>query len=93
MPIKLLAHRDLKYLDNDIFICLGLNLVPIKFLMSFNILYFVMPMSMPLQEEGVLRGQELDNAVLDANYTKAIQIAFELRRPHKLFELFAGLCR
>jgi len=46
-----------------------------------------------LQEEGVLRGQDLENAVLDADYTKAIQIAFELHRPHKLFELFAELCR
>lgn len=45
------------------------------------------------QEEGVLRGQELENAVLDANYSKAIQIAFELRRPHKLFELFSNLCK
>lgn len=45
------------------------------------------------QEEGVLRGQELENAVLDADYTKAIQLAFELRRPHKLFELFASVCR
>lgn len=46
-----------------------------------------------MQEEGVLKGQELENAVLDADYTRAIQIAFELRRPHKLFELFAELCR
>lgn len=46
-----------------------------------------------MQEEGVLKGQELENAVLDADYSKAIQIAFELRRPHKLFELFAELCR
>ncbi|KDP39531.1 hypothetical protein JCGZ_02551 [Jatropha curcas] len=45
------------------------------------------------EEEGVLKGQELENAVLDADYTKAIQIAFELRRPHKLLELFADLCR
>ncbi|XVE62302.1 hypothetical protein DITRI_Ditri06bG0107400 [Diplodiscus trichospermus] len=45
------------------------------------------------EEEGVLRGQELENAVLDAEYKKAIQIALELRRPHKLFELFSGLCR
>ncbi|KAK8542849.1 hypothetical protein V6N12_015427 [Hibiscus sabdariffa] len=45
------------------------------------------------EEEGVLRGQELENAVLDAEYTKAIQIALELRRPHKLFELFSELCR
>lgn len=46
-----------------------------------------------IQEEGVLKGQELENAVSDADYTKAIQIAFELRRPHKHFELFAELCR
>ncbi|XP_061944570.1 protein TORMOZ EMBRYO DEFECTIVE-like [Populus nigra] len=45
------------------------------------------------EEEGVLRCQELENAVLDADYNKSIQIAFELRRPHKLFELFAELCR
>ncbi|KAE8077499.1 hypothetical protein FH972_016059 [Carpinus fangiana] len=45
------------------------------------------------EEEGVLKGQDLENAVSDADYTKAIQIAFELRRPHKLFELFAELCR
>lgn len=46
-----------------------------------------------MQEEGVLRGQELENAALDADYTKAIQLAIELHRPHKLFELFNGLCR
>jgi len=46
-----------------------------------------------MQEEGVLKGQELENAVSDADYTKAIQIAFELRRPHRLFELFSELCR
>ncbi|KAJ7956236.1 Transducin beta-like protein 3 [Quillaja saponaria] len=45
------------------------------------------------EEEGVLKGQELENAVSDADYAKAIQIAFELRRPHKLFEIFAELCR
>ncbi|KAE8707862.1 hypothetical protein F3Y22_tig00110372pilonHSYRG00187 [Hibiscus syriacus] len=45
------------------------------------------------EEEGVLRGKELENAVLDAEYTKAIQFALELRRPHKLFELFSELCR
>ncbi|TYH92542.1 hypothetical protein ES332_A13G188800v1 [Gossypium tomentosum] len=45
------------------------------------------------EEEGVLRGQELENALLDAEYTKAIQIALELRRPRKLFELFSELCR
>jgi hypothetical protein len=46
-----------------------------------------------MQEEGVLKGQELENAVSDADYTKAIQIAFELRRPRKLFELFAEIFR
>lgn len=46
-----------------------------------------------LQEEGVLKGQELENALSDADYTKAIQIAFELRRPHRLMELFSELSR
>ncbi|TVU15947.1 hypothetical protein EJB05_39491 [Eragrostis curvula] len=46
-----------------------------------------------LQEEEVLRGQELENAVSDSNYTRAIQLAFELRRPHRLLELFSQLCR
>uniref|UniRef100_A0A1J3DCT9 Transducin beta-like protein 3 n=1 Tax=Noccaea caerulescens TaxID=107243 RepID=A0A1J3DCT9_NOCCA len=45
------------------------------------------------EEETILRGQELENAVLDAEYTKAIRLAFELRRPHKAYELFAGLCK
>lgn len=45
------------------------------------------------EEEGVLRGQELENAVLDADYAKAIQIAFQLRRPHKLLDLFGKICR
>ncbi|KMT19395.1 hypothetical protein BVRB_1g012450 [Beta vulgaris subsp. vulgaris] len=45
------------------------------------------------EEEGVLRGQELENAVSDADYAKAIQIAFELRRPRRLFELLSELCR
>ncbi|KAF8369439.1 hypothetical protein HHK36_032554 [Tetracentron sinense] len=45
------------------------------------------------EEEMVLKGQEMENALSDADYTKAIQIAFELRRPHKLFDMFAELCR
>ncbi|KFK25898.1 hypothetical protein AALP_AA8G177000 [Arabis alpina] len=45
------------------------------------------------EEEAILRGQELENAVLDAEYSKAIRIAFELRKPHRVYELFAGLCR
>lgn len=44
------------------------------------------------EEETVLRGQDLENAVLDADYTKAIRLAFELRRPHRLFQLFSELC-
>lgn len=45
------------------------------------------------EEEAILRGQELENAVSDADYTKAIRLAFELRRPHKLFDLFSQLRR
>ncbi|KAI4343751.1 hypothetical protein L6164_011061 [Bauhinia variegata] len=45
------------------------------------------------EEEGVLKGQELENAISDSDYTKAIQIAFELRRPRRLFQLFSELCR
>ncbi|KAL6008390.1 hypothetical protein ACLOJK_033899 [Asimina triloba] len=45
------------------------------------------------EEEGILKGQELENAVVDSDYARAIQLAFELRRPHKLFDLFAELCR
>ncbi|KAF8378925.1 hypothetical protein HHK36_030274 [Tetracentron sinense] len=40
-----------------------------------------------------MQSQEMENALSDADYTKAIQIAFELRRPHKLFDMFAELCR
>ncbi|EMS63577.1 Transducin beta-like protein 3 [Triticum urartu] len=45
------------------------------------------------KEEEVLRGQELENAVSDSDYTRAIQLAFELRRPRRLLELFSQLCR
>ncbi|KAK6936527.1 WD40 repeat [Dillenia turbinata] len=45
------------------------------------------------EEEAVIKGQELENALSDSDYTKAIQLAFELRRPHKLLELFSELCR
>jgi U3 small nucleolar RNA-associated protein 13 len=43
------------------------------------------------EEEDTLKGQELQNAISDAEYSKAIQIAFELRRPHQLFNLFSQL--
>ncbi|KAM3370025.1 hypothetical protein ACQJBY_017725 [Aegilops geniculata] len=45
------------------------------------------------KEEEVLRGQELENAVSESDYTRAIQLAFELRRPRRLLELFSQLCR
>ncbi|KAL3630813.1 hypothetical protein CASFOL_023797 [Castilleja foliolosa] len=39
------------------------------------------------------RGIDLENAENDKDYTRAIQLAFELRRPHKLLDLFSKLCR
>ncbi|MCL7032405.1 hypothetical protein MKW94_026349 [Papaver nudicaule] len=45
------------------------------------------------EEEGVLKGQELENALSDANYIKAIKTGFELRKPQKLFELFSELIK
>lgn len=57
------------------------------------LIYFVHWVFLLVQEEAILRAQELENAVSDADYTKAIQLAFELRRPHKLFDLFSRLCR
>ncbi|GAB2224604.1 hypothetical protein Droror1_Dr00005366 [Drosera rotundifolia] len=45
------------------------------------------------KEENILKVQELENAVLDADYTKAIKIAFELRRPQKLLELLSEIHR
>ncbi|KAI3809326.1 hypothetical protein L1987_25297 [Smallanthus sonchifolius] len=45
------------------------------------------------EKESLLKRQELENVVLDANYTKAIHLAFKFRRPHKLFELFGAVCR
>jgi hypothetical protein len=68
----------------DIWVFFYLDLI-YSFILSYIIMF--------MQEEGVLKGQELENAVSDADYTKAIQIAFELRRPRKLFELFAEIFR
>ncbi|CAN0878554.1 Protein TORMOZ EMBRYO DEFECTIVE, partial [Linum grandiflorum] len=45
------------------------------------------------EEERILKGQTLENAIMDKDYSKAIQLAFELDRPRKLFELFSELCR
>ncbi|XP_059305449.1 protein TORMOZ EMBRYO DEFECTIVE-like isoform X1 [Lycium ferocissimum] len=45
------------------------------------------------EEEGVLRSQELKNALIDADYNRAIQIALELRRPHDLLDMFGEINR
>ncbi|GAB2235553.1 hypothetical protein Droror1_Dr00025981 [Drosera rotundifolia] len=45
------------------------------------------------EEESILKVQELENAMSDGDYTKAIQIAFDLRRSHKLFEVLSETCR
>lgn len=45
------------------------------------------------EQEATVRGQDLENAVKDADFTRAIRLAFELRRPHKLLDLFSQLCR
>ncbi|CAL1388110.1 unnamed protein product [Linum trigynum] len=45
------------------------------------------------EEERVLKGQTLENAVQDGDFSKAIQIAFDLNRPRKLFQLFSEICR
>ncbi|XP_074294181.1 protein TORMOZ EMBRYO DEFECTIVE-like [Silene latifolia] len=45
------------------------------------------------EEEEVLRGQDLENAISDADYAKAILLAFQLKKPHKLLELLLELYR
>ncbi|CAL1375053.1 unnamed protein product [Linum trigynum] len=45
------------------------------------------------EDERVLRGQTMENAVQDGDFSKAIQIAFDLNRPRKLFGLFSEICR
>ncbi|CAI0415089.1 unnamed protein product [Linum tenue] len=45
------------------------------------------------EEERVLRGQTMENAVQDGDFSKAIHIAFDLNRPRKLFGLFSEICR
>ena len=44
-----------------------------------------------VQEEAALKDQELVNALADTDYVKAIQLAFELRRPYKLLNVFIEL--
>ncbi|KAH9607330.1 hypothetical protein KSS87_007062 [Heliosperma pusillum] len=46
-----------------------------------------------IEQEGVLRGQDLENAISDGDNAKAILLAFELRKPHKLLELLSELYR
>ncbi|XP_078446004.1 transducin family protein / WD-40 repeat family protein [Wolffia australiana] len=44
-------------------------------------------------EEAALKSQELDNALYDKDFVRTIQLAFELRMPHKLLHLFSELFR
>ncbi|CAI9767787.1 unnamed protein product [Fraxinus pennsylvanica] len=44
------------------------------------------------KRRGCFERARIINAALDADYTKAFQLAIELHRPHKLFELFSELC-
>lgn len=45
------------------------------------------------EEEETLKDQDLSNALADTDYAKAIQLAFELRRPFKLVNVFTELFR
>lgn len=45
------------------------------------------------QEEEALKDQDLSNALADTNWAKAVQLAFELRRPFKVLNVFADLLR
>ncbi|GLJ48904.1 hypothetical protein SUGI_1031530 [Cryptomeria japonica] len=45
------------------------------------------------EAEETLKDQDLANALADTNYVKAIQLAFELRRPYKLLNIFTELQR
>lgn len=40
------------------------------------------------EEEEVLTCQDMENAIADEDYIKAVKSAIELRRPHKLYKLF-----
>ena len=50
-----------------------------------------MPFCYGLQEEEILKDQDLSNALADTNYAKAVQLAFELKRPFKLLGVFTEL--
>lgn len=45
------------------------------------------------EEEETLKDQDLSNALANTDYTTAIQLAFELRRPFKLLNVFTELFR
>ncbi|MCO5557503.1 hypothetical protein L7F22_011068 [Adiantum nelumboides] len=45
------------------------------------------------EEEETLKDQDLSNALANADYTAALQLAFELKRPFKLLNVFTELFR
>ncbi|KAL3678389.1 hypothetical protein R1sor_021345 [Riccia sorocarpa] len=45
------------------------------------------------EEEEALKDQELANALRETNYTKAVQLAFELKRPYRLLNVFEEIYR
>ena len=46
-----------------------------------------------IQEEEALKDQDLSNALADTDWVKAIQLAFELRRPFRVLKVFEDLLR
>ncbi|KAG6550306.1 hypothetical protein Mapa_008267 [Marchantia paleacea] len=45
------------------------------------------------EEEEALKDQDLANALKDTNYVKAVQLAFELKRPYRLLNVFEEVYR
>lgn len=45
------------------------------------------------QEEEALKDQDLANALKETNYVKAVQLAFELKRPYRLLNVFEEVYR
>lgn len=41
----------------------------------------------------MLKGQDLANALVETDYVKAVQLAFELKRPMKLLDVFREMFR
>lgn len=48
---------------------------------------------MSIQEEEALKDQDLANALKDTDYVKAVQLAFELKRPFRLLHVFEEVFR